>query len=68
MSVLVPGGAMCVKLKWKLPSVAAHIDSFGLCLHGRMMLTHGSTLGRSLYTQIWGRELRWEGHCGRFVA
>ena len=49
------GGAMGVALKFNFPSVAAHADRRGFCLHFLTMLTLNSIWGRSLHQYAMGK-------------
>ena len=54
INISEPAGAMGVKSKWYSPSMAAHVDSSGFCLHLRTMLTLRSIYGSSLHQSAVG--------------
>ena len=54
INISEPGGAMGVALKWNSPSMAAHADRRGFCLHFLTMLTLKS-IGRSMHQYAMGK-------------
>ena len=54
INISEPAGTIGVESKWYLPSMAAHTDSSGFCLHLQKMLTLRSICGSSLHQSAMG--------------
>ena len=54
INISEPAGAIGVDSKWYFPSMEAHADSSGFCLHLRIMLTLRLIYGISLHQSAMG--------------